>query len=57
MAKLFKNNGLTIVLMLLFLGSIVGQWIAGWQVQNEELLRHGGLYARLHALHFLREEN
>jgi membrane protein implicated in regulation of membrane protease activity len=41
MAKLFKNNGLTIVLMLLFLGSILGQWIAGWQVQNEELTRHG----------------
>ena len=42
MAKLFKNNGLTIVLMLLFLASIVGQWISGWMVQNEELLRHGG---------------
>jgi hypothetical protein len=41
MAKLFKNNGLTIVLMLLFLVSIIGQWIAGWQVQNEELKRHG----------------
>jgi hypothetical protein len=41
MAKLFKNNGLTIVLMLLFLASIVGQWIAGWQVQNEELAQHG----------------
>ena len=41
MAKLFKNNGLTIVLMLLFLASILGQWIAGWQVQNEELARHG----------------
>ena len=41
MAKLFKNNGLTIVLMLLFLGSILGQWIAGWMVQNEELARHG----------------
>jgi hypothetical protein len=40
-AKLFKNNGLTIVLMLLFLGSILGQWIAGWKVQNEELARHG----------------
>ncbi|HET9638433.1 MAG TPA: DUF6766 family protein [Allosphingosinicella sp.] len=42
MAKLFKNNGLTIVLMLLFLASILGQWISGWQVQNEELIRHGG---------------
>jgi hypothetical protein len=41
MAKLFKNNGLTIVLMLLFLASILGQWISGWMVQNEELARHG----------------
>jgi uncharacterized protein DUF6766 len=41
MAKFFKNNGLTIVLMALFLGSIFGQWIAGWHVENEELTRHG----------------
>jgi hypothetical protein len=41
MAKLFKNNGLTIALVLLFLASIVGQWIAGWKVENEELIRHG----------------
>lgn len=41
MAKLFRNNGLTIVLMLLFLGSILGQWISGWMVENEELARHG----------------
>ncbi|HEU0135009.1 MAG TPA: DUF6766 family protein [Allosphingosinicella sp.] len=42
MAKLFRNNGLTIVLLLLFLASILGQWISGWKVQNEELARHGG---------------
>jgi hypothetical protein len=41
MAKLFKNNGLTIALLALFLVSIFGQWIAGWHVENEELLRHG----------------
>ncbi len=41
MAKLFKNNGLTIVLMLLFLASLIGQWISGWMVENEELARHG----------------
>jgi len=41
MAKLFKNNGLTIALVALFLISIVGQWIAGWHVENEELARHG----------------
>lgn len=37
-----RNNGLTIVLMLLFAGSILGQWLAGWQVANEDSLRHGG---------------
>jgi hypothetical protein len=41
MAKLFRNNGLTIVLMLLFLASILGQWISGWMVENEILARHG----------------
>jgi len=41
MAKLFKNNGLTIVLMLLFLGSIIGHWLAGVHVENEQLLQHG----------------
>jgi hypothetical protein len=37
----FKNNGLTIVLLGLFLFSIFGQWIAGWMHQNEQLQRHG----------------
>ena len=41
MSKLFKNNGLTIVLMLLFLGSIIGQWLTGVHFENEELMRHG----------------
>lgn len=41
MARLFKNNGLTVVLMLLFLGSLIGQWLAGVRFENEELLRHG----------------
>jgi hypothetical protein len=41
MAKLFKNNGLTIVLLALFLASILGQWISGWNVENEQLVRHG----------------
>lgn len=42
MTRFFRNNGLTIVLMLLFLGSIVGQWLTGWRFENEELARHGG---------------
>lgn len=41
MAKLFKNNGLTIVLMLLFLGSLIGHWLTGVRFENEELVRHG----------------
>jgi len=41
MTAFFRNNGLTIVLMLLFLGSIIGQWLTGWRFENEELARHG----------------
>ena len=41
MAKLFKNNGLTIVLMLLFLGSIIGQWLTGLHFENQKLTEHG----------------
>jgi hypothetical protein len=49
--KLLKDNGLTIILMLLFAASIVGQWVSGWAVNNEDLSRHGqatlGLFAYL----------
>lgn len=41
MPKALKNNGLTIVLMALFLVSIVGQLFAGWHYQNQELAEHG----------------
>lgn len=41
MARFWKNNSLTIVLMLLFLASIIGQWLTGWRVENEALARHG----------------
>jgi hypothetical protein len=41
MAKFFRNNGLTITLMLLFLASIIGQWLTGWRFENEDLARHG----------------
>ena len=41
MGRFFKNNGLTVVLMLLFLGSLIGQWLAGVRFENEELMRHG----------------
>lgn len=42
MTRIWNNNGLTIVLMLLFAASIVGQWLTGWHVENAELARHGG---------------
>lgn len=41
MAKLVKDNGLTIVLMLLFAASLVGQWLAGLHVHNQQLAEHG----------------
>ena len=41
MPAAIKNNGLTIVLMLLFAATLIGQWITGWHVENEELSRHG----------------
>jgi len=57
MARFFKNNGLTIVLMLMFLASVIGQWLTGWRVENEELVRHGeqpiGVIAFLRDAQFL----
>ncbi|WP_338501050.1 DUF6766 family protein [Sphingomonas kaistensis] len=41
MPRIIRDNGLTIVLMMMFLVSIVGQWLAGWKVENENLGRHG----------------
>jgi len=41
MRTVIRNNGLTIVLLLLFAGSIAGQWLAGWHVALEDAARHG----------------
>ena len=41
MPRWFRNNGLTIALLSLFLISIIGQFMSGWYWQNEELERHG----------------
>jgi hypothetical protein len=38
--RLFKDNSLTITLMLLFAGSIVGQWLTGWHVALADAARH-----------------
>ena len=53
MAKFFKNNGLTIVLMLLFLGSLVGQWLTGVRFENQQLMEHGE--QPISAMAFLRD--
>ena len=41
MSRFFRDNGLTIVLLLLFVASIVGHWITGWHFHNEQLQDHG----------------
>ena len=51
--RIIKDNGLTIVLMLMFAGSLVGQWLTGWAVANEDLARHGG--EALSRLDYLRD--
>jgi hypothetical protein len=45
----FRDNGLTIVLLGLFAGSIIGQWIAGWHVEVEDARRHGQAVLSLRA--------
>ena len=42
MTRFLKDNGLTVVLMLLFAFSIVGHWLTGWRFENAELAKHGG---------------
>lgn len=41
MRKLWKDNSLTIVLVMLFAASILGQWLTGWRVEVEDAERHG----------------
>jgi glycerol uptake facilitator-like aquaporin len=53
MAKFFRDNGLTIALMLLFLGSLLGHWIAGAHFQNQELVHHG--QQPINAMAFLKD--
>ncbi len=42
MKKVFKNNGLSIVFLLLFIFSIVGQAITGLKQHNQEMKEEGG---------------
>jgi hypothetical protein len=41
MRRFLRDNGLTLVLLAVFLASLVGQLAFGWQNHNEELARHG----------------
>ena len=41
MSKFIKDNGLSLVLLFLFLGSIIGHWLTGWHFQNQQLQDHG----------------
>lgn len=42
MKKFLRNNGLSVIFLLLFFVSIVGQYITGWQEYNLEQIDHGG---------------
>ena len=42
MRRFAYENGLTLFFGALFLGSVVGQALTGWDAFNEEQLRHGG---------------
>jgi len=39
--RFLRNNGLTLVLLILFAASILGHALAGWRVELEDALRHG----------------
>lgn len=39
--RLLRDNSLTLVLLLLFAGSIAGQWLTGWHVALADAARHG----------------
>ncbi|MVA27290.1 DUF6766 family protein (plasmid) [Agrobacterium vitis] len=55
--RILRDNGLTIVLLMLTIATITGMLLTGWQVNNEEIVSHGGLPLSLAAYalsgHFL----
>ncbi len=57
MQQLWRNNGLTIVLLILFAGALIGQTITGWQVYNVQQEEHSqpviGLGQYLRTGHFV----
>ncbi|MBL7868459.1 MAG: hypothetical protein JNM71_10605 [Flavobacterium lindanitolerans] len=57
MKKFLRNNSLTLVFLLLFMGSLVGQVFCGYEEHNKELLQDGAtpitLWTYLHSGHFI----
>lgn len=57
MQRFLRDNGLTIALLLLFAGSLLGHLLAGRAFENQQLAQHGqrqiGLMAYLTNPHFL----
>ena len=57
MKKFLRNNSLTLVFLLLFMGSLVGQVFCGYEEHNKELLQDGAtpitLWNYLHSGHFI----
>lgn len=57
MRSFVRDNGLTIILLLMFLASLAGHALAGLRFENEQLALHGeppvGLLTYLTAPHFL----
>lgn len=41
MRSFFKNNGLTVALLAMFAGSVIGHFLTGHAVNNQELATHG----------------
>ncbi len=39
--RILRDNGLTLILMLLFAASILGHAFAGWRVEIQDAMRHG----------------
>ena len=45
--RVISDNGLTIVLLGLTIATVAGMFLTGWQVNNEEVTRHGARHFRL----------
>jgi hypothetical protein len=55
--RVLRNNGLSLVLLAIFLATLVGQWLTGWCAYNHDQVEHGqpvcDAFAYLATGHFL----